>query len=68
MADTTKVYAEHAQTCVKATGFTVEAESILCRVDGETGECVQHDMGDAETTEIRCEGCDAILWGTGKGA
>lgn len=62
MMNTVALYAEHAQTCEEATGYTMEYETIYCRVDGKTGECVKHDLGDAETTEIYCEGCGLVLW------
>jgi len=69
MANTVELYTEHAKTCDMATGSTIEQELIVCRIDGETGECVKHDLGyDGQTTEIRCEGCDDLLWTAGEDA
>ncbi len=52
----------HETDCLLFTGKTIETEAIICIVDGRTGECEKHDFSDAETIEIRCEGCGAVLF------
>jgi len=60
--DTAKLFAAHERDCINPTGRTIELEIIACIVDGKTGECIKHDFADGETVEVRCEGCDALLW------
>ncbi|KKM66693.1 hypothetical protein LCGC14_1124670 [marine sediment metagenome] len=60
--DTVSLLKAHKTDCLNFTGKTIETEAIICIVNGSTGECERHDFSDAETIEIRCEGCDAVLF------
>ncbi len=62
MPNTVKLLKKHKEDCLNYTGQTIELGTIVCIVNGDTEECNKHDVAGNETIEIRCEGCNTILF------
>ena len=59
----TDIADDHGKTCKEWDGYVMEDNVVLCKIDADKGQCVDHSIGyDEETLEIRCAGCDKVLW------